>query len=144
LKVSWRAPPAKSGCVIFKSTVIVKRDIWYSDDGALSKILCEDDSDSGDIMTEPLEKCDACEEAKYELTFEGLWTRHTHPKDFPNGWLTRFSDIIGASHSVNYTLWKQGKDATKGLAYLTQHTSTLELENELKEAVRFVGVFCHD
>ncbi len=51
-------------------------------------------------MNEP---CCACEEAKYEVTFEGLWSNQTHPKDFPKSlWLLHFSDIIGASHSADY------------------------------------------
>lgn len=38
-----------------------------------------------------------------QVTFEGLWSRHTHPKDFPsNSWSTKFSDVIGASHTTKY------------------------------------------
>ena len=48
--------------------------------------------------------CCACDEAKYEAIFEGIWSRHTHPKDFPpDEWSTEFSQIIGASHSMNYS-----------------------------------------
>ena len=51
-------------------------------------------------VTEP---CCACEEAKYEVTFEGLWSEKTHPRQFPSSkWLLHFSDIIGASHSADY------------------------------------------
>lgn len=51
-------------------------------------------------VTEP---CCACEEAKYEVTFEGLWSEMTHPRQFPSSkWLLHFSDIIGASHSADY------------------------------------------
>jgi hypothetical protein len=51
-----------------------------------------------------IEPCCACDEAKYEAIFEGIWSRHTHPKDFPHDeWRTEFSKIIGASHSLNYT-----------------------------------------
>ena len=53
--------------------------------------------------------CTACHEAKYELIFEGIWSRHTHPKDFPvDEWRTRFSKLIGASHS-NPTLTPNGR-----------------------------------
>lgn len=39
----------------------------------------------------------------FQLTFEGLWSRHTHPKDYPDdNWQTRFSDVIGASHTIDY------------------------------------------
>lgn len=87
----------------FRATVVEDRYIWYMDDDALSVSLCEDMQENINEQPEVLEKCCACDEAKYEVTFEGLWSRHTHPKDFPsNGWLTRFSDIIGASHSSEY------------------------------------------
>ena len=34
---------------------------------------------------------------------QGLWSRETHPRDFPSSeWLLHFSDLIGASHDVNY------------------------------------------
>lgn len=38
---------------------------------------------------------------RFQLSFEGLWSKHTHPKNFPNNvYLTRFGDIIGATHKV--------------------------------------------
>lgn len=101
VQVLWIAPPAGSGCVVFRATVIEHRDIWYKDDGPLSKMFCEEEQDSVDVQPRIEKECCACQEAKYEVTFEGLWSRHTHPKDYPsNRWLTRFSDIIGASHTV--------------------------------------------
>lgn len=69
---------------MFRSTIIEHRDIWFMDDGALSKTLCEDEADSYDLQPLILLECKACDEAKYELTFEGLWSRNTHPKDFPD------------------------------------------------------------
>lgn len=77
--------------------------------------------------------CCACQEAKYELTFEGLWSRHTHPKDYPsNRWLTRFSDIIGASHTADYRFWEYGQQSSEGLQQVAEHGSTRMLESELK------------
>jgi hypothetical protein len=68
-----------------------------------------------------------------QLTFEGLWSRHTHPKDFPsNNWLTKFSDVIGASHTVDYRFWEYGQIASKGLKEVAEHGSTRTLETELK------------
>ena len=33
------------------------------------------------------QKCCACGEAKYLMTFNGIWSKSTHPKDWPeNGW----------------------------------------------------------
>lgn len=71
-----------------------------------------------------------------QLTFEGLWSRNTHPKDFPsNNWVTKFSDIIGASHTIDYRFWKYGQIATDGLMQVAEQGSTRELETELKSQV---------
>lgn len=70
------------------------------------------------------------------MIFEGLWSRNTHPKDFPSeGRLTRFSDIIGASHTVNYTFWNYGGVASEGLRQLAELGNTRMLESELKSKV---------
>jgi spondin-1 len=74
------------------------------------------------------------------VTFEGLWSRHTHPKDFPtNGWLTRFSDVIGASHTVDYRFWEYGGISSEGVRQVSEKGSTRMLESELKSEVR---TFC--
>lgn len=81
-----------------------------------------------------LEQCCACDEAKYELVFEGLWSRYTHPDDFPeNYWLAHFSDIIGASHSNEFRMWNQNSLATEGVKELAETGSTKKLEAELKQ-----------
>jgi len=68
--------------------------------------------------------------------FEGLWSRHTHPKDFPtNEWLTHFSDIIGASHSTDYRVWEYGGTASDGLRQVAEWGATRQLETELKSEV---------
>ncbi|XP_042243075.1 spondin-1-like isoform X2 [Homarus americanus] len=133
IQILWTAPPAGSGCVRFRATVVENRDVWYMDDGELTKELCEEVQESDDMQPEVIYDCCACDEAKYEVTFEGLWSRHTHPKDFPtNEWLTHFSDIIGASHSADYHVWKYGDYASDGLHQVAEWGSTRMLESELK------------
>lgn len=101
VQVEWTAPKIGSGCVAFKATVIEHRDVWFIDDGPLTKEFCEVENFE-DEFNVPIDCC-ACTEAKYEFAFEGLWTRNTHPKHFPtNIWTTKFSDIIGASHIPSY------------------------------------------
>lgn len=79
-------------------------------------------------------KCCACDEAKYELVFEGLWSRYTHPDDFPEEyWLAHFSDIIGASHSGDFKMWSQESYASDGVKDLAETGSTKRLEFELKQ-----------
>lgn len=134
IHVVWTAPPPGTGCVLFRATVIEHRDVWYMDDGFLTKQFCEEQQDDVDNQPAVLEECCACDEAKYELVFEGKWSRHTHPKDFPaNNWKTYFSDIIGASHKVGYTFWEYGKMASDGLKEVAEHGSTRTLEAELKD-----------
>ncbi len=70
------------------------------DEGSLSYVVREDTRMERPTDVRP---CCACNEAKYEVVFEGLWSRHLHPKDFPaDEWRTQFSQLIGASHSKNY------------------------------------------
>ena len=79
--VSWRAPQSGSGCVEFRALVSEFADVWYKDAGELTKVICEDTDDP--LLRMP--KCCACGTAKYQMTFEGFWSRETHPRDFPSG-----------------------------------------------------------
>jgi len=131
VQVYWTSPPRGSGCIQFSALIVERQDVWYMDDGGLSYTLCEDNSP----LAEPpvVEPCCACDEAKYEVIFEGIWSRHTHPKDFPKDeWRTQFSKLIGASHSVNYTLWEYGRQASVPLQILGEHGITRRLETEMK------------
>ncbi|KAF8771040.1 spondin-1-like [Argiope bruennichi] len=133
IRLKWKAPPAGSGCVVFKGMVQENREVWFMDEGGLIQELCEEEQESQDEQPPIIEDCCACNEAKYELIFEGLWSRHTHPKDFPeNEWLTSFSDIIGASHNVNFRMWEYGGYATEGVKEVAEKGKTKKLESELK------------
>ncbi|KAF2898041.1 hypothetical protein ILUMI_08137, partial [Ignelater luminosus] len=131
--VDWRAPEAGNGCVAFKVVLVESRDQWYYDGDALTKRFCEEEKRNGDYQPSVLSHCCACDEAKYEVTFEGLWSRNTHPKDFPSDkWRTRFSDVIGASHTTDYSFWSYGEFASEGLREVAENASTRTLESELK------------
>ncbi|XP_075530205.1 spondin-1-like isoform X2 [Dermacentor variabilis] len=133
VSVLWVAPPAGSGCVLFKATVVENRDAWYMDEGELTKELCQEEQQNDDEQPEVLDECCACDEAKYEMTFEGLWSRYTHPKGFPdNEWLTHFSDIIGASHAADFKMWEYEGFASEGVKSVAEHGATKKLESELK------------
>ncbi len=131
--------------MFFRATVVERKDMWYMDDGGLTKVLCEEESESHDEQPEIIEECCACDEAKYEVTFEGLWSKYTHPKDFPqNGWLTHFSDIIGASHSADFRMWEYGGYASEGVRQVAELGVTKKLESELKaesNKIRFYYFF---
>lgn len=55
-------------------------DTWYMDDLNLVLKMCQDVKAEADDQGRILDECCACDEAKYEVTFEGLWSRNTHPK----------------------------------------------------------------
>ncbi|UYV77825.1 SPON1 [Cordylochernes scorpioides] len=94
---------------------------------------CRAESHTSDELPDVVEVCTACDEAKYEITFEGLWSRYTHPKDFPpNEWLTHFSDLIGATHKTDYRIFEYGGLASEGLRQVAEMGSAKTLESELK------------
>ncbi|XP_012255616.2 spondin-1 isoform X2 [Athalia rosae] len=132
--VAWMSPMEDAGCILIRATVVESRETWYMDEGGLTVTLCQFSASEIDDPGPVLSTCCACDEAKYEVTFEGLWSRNTHPKDFPsNGWLTRFSDVIGASHTVDYRFWEYAEVASEGLKQVAERGATRMLESELKD-----------
>ncbi|KAL6258527.1 hypothetical protein P5V15_010484 [Pogonomyrmex californicus] len=132
ISVAWTSPMGGSGCILFRATVLETSDTWYMDSN-LNFQMCQDlkaeTDDEGDILYQ----CCACDEAKFEVTFEGLWSRNTHPKDFPSkGWTIRFSDVIGASHTGSYRFWRYNEKASEGLRSVAEFGTTRKLESELK------------
>lgn len=84
VKVSWMSPNTQGGCVVFRTRIEETDGTWLGDYESPFLRICEE-SRSSDENPLPVQKqCCACDEAKYEVTFEGLWTRNTHPKDFPS------------------------------------------------------------
>lgn len=41
VEIIWQAPSLNTGCVLFRAMVLEYKDIWYMDDGALSKKFCQ-------------------------------------------------------------------------------------------------------
>lgn len=73
----------------------------------------------------------------FQMTFEGIWSNETHPRDFPfAAWLTHFSDVIGGSHESNFSFWGENHIATDGFRSLAEWGSARLLETELRAKVR--------
>ncbi|MEQ2297251.1 Spondin-1, partial [Ameca splendens] len=83
IQVFWTAPNSGTGCVLLKASIVQKRIIFFQDEGALTKRMCEKESLYGDGTDRPLLDCCACGTAKYRVTFFGNWSEKIHPKDFP-------------------------------------------------------------
>lgn len=67
VQVIWTAPETGSGCIAFRATIIENRDSWYMDEGVLTQEMCEDEDAQKDFISNVLEQCCACNEAKYEV-----------------------------------------------------------------------------
>ncbi|KAK0394261.1 hypothetical protein QR680_000658 [Steinernema hermaphroditum] len=133
--VLWRAPDVVDGCVIFTASVIESRDVWYADEEGLTKKFCVV-ADYQKIVPndDSAAKCCACDEAKYEMEFIGLWSKETHPKDYPPLLhLTHFTDMFGGSHSRGYSLWRFGDIATDGMKEIAEWGNAYKAEQELRE-----------
>lgn len=116
--------------------MVISREVWYMDDGMLTKQFCPTNVQSFDEQPEILEECEVCEEAKYQLIFQGLWSKFTHPRHFPDKWISYFSDLIGASHSNNYRLWDEGKTASLGMRLFVEEGDTQEIKKEIRKNSR--------
>lgn len=77
IQVNWTAPEPGTGCVTFRATVIEHRDVWYMDDGPLTKDFCEDEAIQDDYFTNIQEECCACHEAKYEVDYTSFTLQTT-------------------------------------------------------------------
>lgn len=75
-----------------------------------------------------------------QMTFEGIWSNETHPRDFPFAvWLTHFSDIIGGSHESNFSFWGENHISSDGFRSLAEWGSARLLETELRAKVSGTG-----
>ncbi|XP_051166225.1 spondin-1 [Leptopilina boulardi] len=140
IQVMWRAPASGSGCVVFTAMIFEDSSHWYAEDGELTKTFCEMTSDEVEKLDD--NRCCACDEAKYSMIMEGIWSNNTHPKDFPFSlWLTHFSDVVGASHETNFSFWGRDHTASDGFRQLAEWGSASGLEAELKSQARHLRTY---
>ena len=70
--------------------------------------------------------------AHYELSFWSMWSNDTHPNAFPD--MGKFSNWVGASHNMYYTIWDAGILATKGVEDVAE-TGELIIETPLSSTL---------
>ncbi|KAL3119256.1 hypothetical protein niasHT_000200 [Heterodera trifolii] len=135
VSVLWRAPESGAGgCVLFRATVIQSRHIWYWNENEMTNRFCVVEGYQKAMpRDDPEAKCCACDEAEYDVQFVGIWSKETHPKDYPTlEHLTHFTDVLGASHSKHYRLWRFGDIASDGLKEIAEWGNTYKGEAEMK------------
>ncbi|XP_063822778.1 spondin-2-like isoform X2 [Ostrinia nubilalis] len=133
----WIAPRKENmvgdHCVMIYAIVAIKPDVWYTNKGPLSKRVCEDKRDADDIQPTQNDNCQVCMEARYQLTFQGMWSYNTHTEMFPIFQeQARFSDVVGASHSKYFSVYKYDSEASAGMKMLAEQGNTTELEVEIQ------------
>ncbi|XP_013183038.2 spondin-2 [Amyelois transitella] len=132
VEVDWRSPPPGNGCVTLRAMVAENEDTWYSDGAPLTQRLCEDLRQPDDAAPQINGNCEACGEAKYEVEFTGMWSRNTHPQQYPeNDWVPRYSDLVGASHGAGFVLWAPGELVSEGFRDLVEFANASKLEGEI-------------
>lgn len=68
----WVAPAKGSGCVRLSAMIYEGKNSWYSEEGMLTKIICEQKPDP---MKKTLndDECCACDEAKYNVSYNNIF-----------------------------------------------------------------------
>ncbi|CAH8540040.1 unnamed protein product [Schistosoma turkestanicum] len=85
--------------------------------------------------------CCACGSATYQLTFIGLWTKITHPKDWPvhNPGALHWTNLIGASHSPGFQIYRIGEPASAGVQAVCTYGDTTVMKQSLGIAATNTG-----
>ncbi|CAH8588322.1 unnamed protein product [Schistosoma intercalatum] len=85
--------------------------------------------------------CCACGSATYKLTFTGMWTRATHPKDWPvhNPGALHWTNLIGASHSPSFQIYRMGEPASAGVQAVCTYGDTTVMKQSLGIAATNTG-----
>ncbi|XP_026326573.1 spondin-1-like [Hyposmocoma kahamanoa] len=134
IQVIWSAP-ANAADICVRLCALANQGENKTTPSILARKLCAAPAAPASFTRQPpiVEPCCACDEAKYEVTFESIWSRNTHPREFPpESARAHFSDLIGASHTARFRVWQEGRLATMGLRRLADDGTTTALEKELK------------
>ncbi|HEY9838875.1 MAG TPA: spondin domain-containing protein [Candidatus Obscuribacterales bacterium] len=75
--------------------------------------------------------------ADYTVTFSGMWNEKNQPFEYPSGGALNpngphFSGLIGATHNLGYSLFKDGMMPTPGLEKLSEEGAHSPLDQEIK------------
>ncbi len=85
------------------------------------------------VRSETVRADDASESATYMVKFEGNWNGDSSMM-FSSVPYPHFSNLIGAVHNEDVTLWKAGEMASAGVEALAEGGKTEALAGEIKEA----------
>jgi len=75
--------------------------------------------------------------ARYEVTFDALWSASTHPTDLPGR--PHFSPLIGGTHRDGVAFWAAGALASAGVERMAELGAISPLDAEIETAIRAGG-----
>ncbi|XP_026761529.3 spondin-2-like isoform X2 [Galleria mellonella] len=139
IEIHWISPKQSytSQKIRLRAMVAENEEVWYTGGDDLIVMMEKDNHPPLDSPPHPPSPtCNLCSEARYEVVFQGQWSRLKHPYHYPskpdeNG----YSHMVGASHSYNYIMWKQGLKASDGLKLLAEQADVTEMEREIINAM---------
>ncbi|KAL4704725.1 hypothetical protein ACJJTC_006503 [Scirpophaga incertulas] len=135
VQVIWASPvQPQNSCVRLCARVYAAESKFSSE---LARKICAASEQPANFYKTPniLDRCCACDEAKYEVSINDTWSKHIHPHALPPEAArkdSQFGEIIGASHAGRFRFWQEGRTATLGLRKLAETGSTTAIEKELK------------
>ncbi|KAL3307992.1 hypothetical protein Ciccas_013483, partial [Cichlidogyrus casuarinus] len=90
---------------------------------------------------QPMDCC-ACGTASYNLTFQGIWSPQTHPKDWPhdNPGLLHWTNLIGATHSPHFHIFKIGEPANSAVQSVCAYGDITVMKQTLSMAATIKGM----
>lgn len=71
--------------------------------------------------------------ARYQVTFDALWSNATHPVETPP--VPHFSGLIGATHRATTRFWDVGALASDGIRSMAEEGSKTPLDQEMMAAI---------
>jgi hypothetical protein len=71
--------------------------------------------------------------AEYTIVVKSRWTRAEHPLEWPSD--AHFSGLIGATHTLAYSIFAIGTPPTPGLENLSEQGKHTPLDSEIRSAV---------
>ncbi|XP_063616135.1 spondin-2-like isoform X1 [Cydia splendana] len=143
VSVHWLSPSSSSPLPIaskvrIRAMVAENARAWYVGPN-LDIVLTKDNERPLDMpQYDAKETCNLCSEARYEVIFEGQWSKLTHPQQFPTNMdKNAYSYMVGASHDYVFTLWEPDTLASAGLQEAAENADMNVLEKEIMSKVGY-------
>ncbi|XP_032522595.2 spondin-2-like isoform X1 [Danaus plexippus] len=138
VEIHWVSPKQYEGKekVRLRAMIAENGESWYVGENLTIELKKDDQRALDSPPFDPVDPCNLCSEARYEVIFKGRWSRMSHPLHYPSRPDDNsYSHMVGASHAYKYLLWKPGDKASLGLKRLAEDANVTEIEREIIKAM---------